>query len=178
MGKQADQAPERAVSPFWTFSLRIYGQPGVPPACLTLQDEHGVDVNVLLFALYAASCGRQLATGDVARITDNIEPWRATTVVPLRQVRRWLRETPEGFEADGVAALRQRVKAIELEAERLQQEALFAGWPMASLGAPAPADAAARANAKAYADALGVDFNEQAIGVLCAAFDRLGDNAK
>ena len=67
MGKQADQAPERAVSPFWTFSLRIYGQPGVPPACLTLQDEHGVDVNVLLFALYAASCGRQLASYSIRR---------------------------------------------------------------------------------------------------------------
>jgi len=32
-------------SSFWTFSLSVYGQPGVPAACLTLQDEGGADVN-------------------------------------------------------------------------------------------------------------------------------------
>ncbi len=63
---------------------------------------------------------------------------------PLRGVRRWLKGVsgPAGAEA-----LRARVKALELEAERLQQERLHAHLPLAG-GESSPA--AARANLVAY----------------------------
>ena len=175
MSERPDSADkERLASPFWTFSLRIYRQPGVPPACLTLQDDAGVDVNVLLFGLFAASQGRQLSRADLSAIATFIEPWRSSVVVPLRGVRRVLRETPDGFDSLAAPALRASVKAIELEAERLQQEALYARWPVAGLGSPAPAAEAARANIEAYRASLGAEFELGAVEALLAAFMTIG----
>ena len=179
MGDQQDSGdPRKIASPFWRFSLRIYGAPGVPAACLTLQDGSGVDVNVLLFGLFAASQGRQLASADVAAIATAIEPWKLGAVVPLRSVRRFLKDTPAGFETHDIPALRQRVKMMELEAERLQQEVLYSSWPMDKLGAPGPAGEAARANVAAYAAALGAQFDSGAVETLLAAFVKLGESPK
>ena len=166
---------ERTTSPFWSFSLRIYRQAGVPDACLALQDGAGVDVNVLLFGLFCATRGRMLCAADMAAIVTFIEPWRSSVVVPLRGVRRFLREAPEGFEGREAPALRQRVKAAELEAERLQQEALFARWPLDALGSPAAAPTAARANIEAYGACLGAEFDSDAVEALLAAFVSIGD---
>ena len=178
MSDQQDSAdPKKTASPFWRFSLRIYGTPGVPPACLTLQDGSGVDVNVLLFGLFAASQGRQLSAGDVAAIAAAIDPWRLNAVVPLRGVRRFLKDTPAGFEAQDIPALRQRVKMMELEAERVQQEVLYSSWPMDRLGVPAPASEAARANVEAYASALGAQFDSGAVDRLLAAFIKIGESS-
>ena len=171
MSDQQDSSePKKTASPFWRFSLRIYGTPGVPAACLTLQDGSGVDVNVLLFGLFAASEGRQLAGADVAAIAAAIEPWRLQAVVPLRGVRRFLKDTPAGFEAQDIPALRQRVKMMELEAERLQQEVLHSSWPVDKLGVAAPADEAARANIQAYGAILGASLDTDAVDLLLAAF--------
>ena len=179
MGEQQDSSEaKKTASPFWRFSLRIYGTPGVPAACLTLQDGSGVDVNVLLFGLFAASQGRQLASADVAAIAAAIEPWKLQAVVPLRGVRRFLKDTPAGFEAQDIPALRQRVKMMELEAERLQQEVLYSSWPMEALGAPAPSLQAARANVGAYASALGAQFDSGAVDCLLAAFAKTGESSQ
>ena len=179
MGEQQDSSEaKKAASPFWRFSLRIYGTPGVPAACLTLQDGSGVDVNVLLFGLFAASQGRQLAPADVTAIATAIEPWKLQAVVPLRGVRRFLKDTPAGFEAQDIPAIRQHVKMMELEAERLQQEVLYASWPMEALGDPAPAAEAARANVEAYASALRAKFDSGAVETLLGAFVNLGESSK
>jgi uncharacterized protein (TIGR02444 family) len=135
----------------------------------------GVDVNVLLFGLFAASQGRQLATADVKAIAAAIDPWRLNAVVPLRGVRRFLKDTPAGFEAQDIPALRQRVKMMELEAERLQQEVLYSAWPMDRLGAPAAGAEAAQANMEAYASALGAQFDSGAVDCLLAAFVKIGE---
>ncbi|NNC63961.1 MAG: DUF2390 domain-containing protein, partial [Gammaproteobacteria bacterium] len=34
---------------FWAFSVRVYGKPDVPTACLDLQNDYGLDVNLLLY---------------------------------------------------------------------------------------------------------------------------------
>ncbi len=174
MSERPDSADQdRPASPFWSFSLRIYRQTGVPAACLTLQDGAGVDVNVLLFSLFAATQNRQLSSTDLSAIIAFIEPWRSSVVVPLRGVRRFLREAPQGFE--GGDALRQRVKAIELEAERLQQEALYATFALEKFGASAPAPAAAKANIEAYGACLGAEFDSDAVEALLVAFAKIGD---
>ena len=176
--QQSSGDPKTMASPFWRFSLRIYGTPGVPAACLALQDGSGVDVNVLLFGLFAASRGRQLSAADAAAIVAAIEPWRLNAVVPLRGVRRFLKETPQGFEQQDIPALRQRVKMMELEAEWLQQEVLYSAWPMDKLGAPAAAAEAARTNVDAYAAALGAKFDSGAVDCLLAAFAKTGESSQ
>ena len=48
-------ASPSAGSPFWRFSLRFYRLPEVADACITLQEQAGVDVNLLLFLLWHAT---------------------------------------------------------------------------------------------------------------------------
>ncbi|QZO01800.1 TIGR02444 family protein [Chenggangzhangella methanolivorans] len=104
-------------------------------ACLALQDEHGQDVNVVLFAAWAgAELGRRLGAEDVARARGHVAEWRDAVVAPLRAVRRAMKRLsspPPGHEE-----LRSAVKAVELQSELLQL-AMLDGFAQ-TLGAPAP----------------------------------------
>jgi uncharacterized protein (TIGR02444 family) len=147
----------------------------VADACLDLQDRFGVDVNVLLFLLWAAEGGRKVGPDDIRRIREAVEGWTDSVVAPLRAVRRHLRAPPALVEGDAAESLRGRVKQIELEAERLQQEGLYRSMPLDGLGEPEPSPkAAARANVQAYAAELGADFPRPLIDALLAGFRRLG----
>ena len=53
-------------SPFWRFSLAFYRLPAVADACIALQEQAGVDVNLLLFLLWQATRGRELSQTEVA----------------------------------------------------------------------------------------------------------------
>ncbi|WP_431855029.1 TIGR02444 family protein [Azospirillum sp.] len=106
-------SPEESL---WRFSLAVYGRPGVDAACIDLQDRLGADVNLLLLALWAgAVCGTPLSAADLERLASEAAAWHRPVVAPLRGVRRHLK----GIE--GAEALRQAVKAAELESERLEQ---------------------------------------------------------
>jgi uncharacterized protein (TIGR02444 family) len=157
-------------SPFWTFSLAVYGRPGVPPACLTLQDGSGVDVNILLFSLFLGRNGRSLRGEDAKLLAETIEPWRAGIVAVLRTARRALKEPPLPFEGPAVDVLRKNVKAAELEAERIQQEMLYVSFGSQSIGGPCPDLAkACEGNVEAYRDYLGTTFDTAAVSTLLAA---------
>ncbi len=172
---------ERHASPFWNFSLRFYRIEGVAPACLTLQDRHGIDVNVMLFGLWLAQQGRALERTDMHTIMDAAESWRAQVVVPLRSVRRILREPADAagkgaaaLDRDGALALREKIKAAELEAERLQQEALFALKPLADWGVASEPVAAAAQNLALYARSLRADFDPAACRAMLDGFAKVG----
>jgi len=153
-------------SAFWNFSLRLYARPGVPEACLQLQDECGVDVNVMLYTLYLARSGRAIGTEDVARIEALVEAWRNNVVRPLRQARRFMKQPPSSFDDASTASLRTEVKRIELESERLQQLALERNLPAERLGTPLDDLAAcARGNLAAYAQRMG-PFRDEPIELL------------
>jgi uncharacterized protein (TIGR02444 family) len=117
---------------FWRFSLAVYAAPGVQDTCLALQDRYGLDVNLALFCAWAgARCGVALAPPDLAEAAALVQDWRDTVVAALRALRRRLKPWPEA----PIMAFRQRVAALELEAEQLQQAMLFrmaAGWPAAA----------------------------------------------
>src|SRR5262249_36756946 len=146
-------------SPFWRFSLRLYRAPGVADACIALQEGAGVDVNLLLFLLWQATQRHAFTAGNVAALQRPISGWRETTVIPLRNLRRALK-SPPGLVAPGTAeAFRTRIKAVELEAERLQQEAMYelAARLPPGRDATSPAEAA-RLNVAAYASMRSVAF--------------------
>ncbi len=118
-----------ARNPFWDFSLAVWGREAVEPACLALQARHGIDVNILLFCGWAGRRGRALDEADLGRLIEAARPWREAAVLPLRALRIWLKTqtvTPAGTPAESAAALRQRIKACELEAEAIQQALLVA----------------------------------------------------
>ncbi|MEE9209867.1 MAG: TIGR02444 family protein, partial [Kiloniellales bacterium] len=63
-------------NPFWDFSLAVWGREAVAPACLALQERHGLDVNLLLFCGWAGRRGRALAAADIERLIEAARPWR------------------------------------------------------------------------------------------------------
>jgi len=155
-------------SPFWQFSLRFYRLPKVADACIALQEKAGIDVNLLLFLLWQAGQRRSLSAADVAALDAQVAPWRDATVIPLRAVRRALKLPPALVAPPTTEAFRGRIKAVELEAERLQQEAMYALAPLGVEGGEP--GAAARANIDAYQEALGVRFAPSAVASVVAAF--------
>jgi uncharacterized protein (TIGR02444 family) len=128
---------------FWQFSLAFYARPGVAEALLALQDEAGLDVNLILFGCWLGLSGRGRADRAlIDRARTAAEPVRAQVIVPLRRLRRAL--APAG-EAD-LERLRERIKAIELEAEHAAQTLLAAFAPAAALREPGQCLADAAAN--------------------------------
>lgn len=109
---------------FWDFSLGRYSRPGVAAACLALQDEAGVDVNLLLFCLWCGQEGVTLAAEQLAALDRGVDEWRGTVIKPLRAARRAMKSPPSGFNPVETERVRDALKRIELETERLQQFAL------------------------------------------------------
>ena len=137
----------------WDETLQAYGRPGVPEACLALQDTHGQNTSFLLWAVWAETADTAL----LARAAEVARRWEALALGPLREVRRALKPPFPGV-ADGPRQdLREDVKAAELRAERVLMESLEAmthdrrGVPALTAleaaskawGAPAPDDALA-----------------------------------
>lgn len=97
--------------------------------CLRLQ-EQGANVCLLL-------CGAWLEQRQVVMTAERIQalqqiagPWQARVIEPLRQVRLQWRGLAQQDEP--LAALRERVKTLELDAERqllVRLEALARAWP-------------------------------------------------
>jgi uncharacterized protein (TIGR02444 family) len=168
-----EQPTNTTDTPFWRFSLQFYRRAGVAEACIALQDQCGVDVNLLLFLLWLAANGRQLSAADIKQLDDAVRTWRDLTIIPIRDVRRRLKSAPTLVETGKQEAFRNKVKAVELEAERLQQEALYARSRSFPHGAIAPPPAAARASLSAYEGVLGVRFTQAAVDRLVQAFEAL-----
>jgi uncharacterized protein (TIGR02444 family) len=160
-------------SPFWRFSLQFYRLPGVAEACIRLQEEAGADVNLLLFLLWHGTRQRRLSAAEIARLEQDIAAWREATVIPLRAIRRALKSPPGLVEAGTAEAFRTRIKAVELEAERLQQEAMYERVRACLLGEAAPSVAeAARANVAAYGTTCRTAFADGDVDTLLAAVEK------
>jgi len=157
-------------TPLWRFSLDFYRRTGVSDACIALQDGCGADVNLLLFLLWLASDDRQVSVEDVNMLDDNVRDWRNLSIVPIRDLRRKLKGVTTLVAPRRQEAFRNKVKAVELEAERLQQEALYQFARSGPLGTAAPPATAARANIAAYERVLAVSFPKSAVDVLLGAF--------
>jgi len=158
-------------TPFWRFSLDFYRQAGVADACIALQDGSGVDVNLLLFLFWLASRGLQLSAEDVKGLDAKVRDWRNLTIIPIRDLRRKLKGAATLVAPARQEDFRSKVKAVELEAERLQQQALYEVCQSGPLGTQAAPTAAAGANVAVYERVLGLSFPKQAVDVLIGAFD-------
>ena len=114
--------------PHWRFALALYAKPGAADACLFLQDRFGVDVNILLFAMFAATeRGMAITAEDVEGMDTAVKAWRSEAVVPLRTIRRRLKQPLDDVAGAYAEVLRTQVKSAELLAEQIEQ-ALLARW--------------------------------------------------
>lgn len=148
---------------FWDFSLAVYRIPGVAAACLRLQDEAGVDVNLLLYVCWLGTVrDRPLDEAALRDALAQTDAWRDRVVRPLREVRRWMKGRTEGLPSGAVESLRSDVKRIELAAERLQQDMLFAIVGPVTVHATGAAGAADRVekNIALYLRVIGTDRSD------------------
>jgi len=165
----AETASASQTNPFWTFSLGYYRGAGVSEACLELQDNCGVDVNVVLFLLWQASQRRRVASADVKALADKVRPWQIEVIGPIRALRRKLKTDAPLLDKGSAELFRTKIKAIELEAERLQQEAMQALAASLRSEPVETVEAAARANLAAYQATLGRTFTKAAAETMIAA---------
>ena len=170
-----------APNPFWDFSVELYGIPEVSKACLTLQNRHitraDVDVNVLLFCVWAAAVGHgELSDGEVLGAVAAVRPWREDVLLPLRGVRLHLDEGVEPVPIEISSPLEGKVTHIELEVERIEQLLLLQlidAPPRVRVDAEEAAEAAVTSFGR-YFSRLGVtltDADDADLGrILAAAF--------
>jgi len=112
---------------FWDFSVRTYRTPGVPDACLSLQNDYGADVNMLLYCCWVGVYVGQFEHELFERASRFSAAWANHVVVPLRSVRTWMKHegcNTEPVPTDSCMALREKIKLLEFDAEKLQQETL------------------------------------------------------
>ena len=132
----------------WDETLEAYGRPGVPEACLVLQDTFGQNTSLLLWAVWAETADPAI----LARAADVVICRRVPSAVVTA-----LKPAFPGVADAARQDLREDVKAVELRAERVLMETLETLTPggggahalaaleaaSAAWGKPAPADALA-----------------------------------
>src|SRR5688572_11665540 len=84
-------------NPLWEFVVWAYAQPGVEKACLALQNNHRIDVNMLLFCCWLAYRGTNAShlaryLGSALKLS---REWQRDLVEPLRTCRQNLKTVIE-----------------------------------------------------------------------------------
>lgn len=149
---------------FWDFSVRTYRTDGVPDACLSLQDDYGADVNMLLYCCWIGVRSGSFDTELFASASEFSSHWAERVVAPLRSARTWMKQsgcTAVDVPTDACMTLRDEIKSVEFASEKLQQEVLE------SLAANSQARSAGHdqvlqevtANLELYASFAGIDIS-------------------
>ena len=108
---------------FWRFSLAFYSRPGIAEALIGLQDRAGLDVNLILFAIWRGIAhGHRLDERELTTAETAVAPLHRKAIGPLRELRRRLK----GESDPDLQALRKRIAALELAGERRAQFRLAA----------------------------------------------------
>ncbi|HYD45505.1 MAG TPA: TIGR02444 family protein [Phenylobacterium sp.] len=118
----------------WDWTLAAYARPGVPEACLELQDRFGRNTSFLLWAAWAGGQGRAPDAAGFAGAAAIARAWEAEVLGPLREARRRLKPARPPVDDAAREGLREDVKAAELRAERVLMETLEALTPSAGQG--------------------------------------------
>ena len=120
--KEITPEADSSYDPFWNYSLMVYQRTGLADACIRLQDQYGLDVNVVLFCVWCGVEGPgRLGGSRLGASVEVTRDWQRRAVVPLRGLRRHLKENPGPLDAALVEAVRKSVAAAELEAEHAEQ---------------------------------------------------------
>jgi uncharacterized protein (TIGR02444 family) len=116
----------------WDWAIEVYARQDVADACLHLQDAHGQNVPYLLWAAWAAGEGR---SADLKQAAGLMKAWDKEVGAPLRAVRRALKPVRTDVADDAREGLRDAIKGVELQGERVLMESLemLSGSPAAPI---------------------------------------------
>jgi uncharacterized protein (TIGR02444 family) len=102
----------------WDWAVAAYAAPGVAETCLHLQDAADQNVPLLLWAAWCARSGRPLDADTIEAGCDTARAWNDAAIAPLRAVRRTLKTPLADIQTPDREAVREAVKALELDCER------------------------------------------------------------
>jgi len=167
------------VENFWDFSVRTYRTSGVSEACLSLQNDQGADVNMLLYCCWVGAAVGAFDDELFSRASEFSARWAENVVVPLREARTWMKHTgctAEPTPTEDCMQLREQVKSVEFAAEKMQQqvlESLLSTEKSHAAAADQLIDDVA-ANLKLYLECLDIqlanDVRKKLSVIVCAAF--------
>jgi uncharacterized protein (TIGR02444 family) len=108
--------------PFWDFSMAVHRQAGVHEACLALQTQYALDVNLLFFCCWAGVAGGAVLDAQQIRLAMNaVAGWQEEIVRPIWKARWRLKPFFNDFPREKTELLRQTLIEAELDAEHLEQ---------------------------------------------------------
>lgn len=93
--------------PLWNFALQMYGRPEIKTACLSLQNDHSLNVNILLFCCWQNQ--QTLSKTTLQLALDTISAWHIRITQNLRNLRK--QTLPQDYQRY------QTLKLVELYAE-------------------------------------------------------------
>ena len=148
---------------FWDYSVQHYSKPGVASCCLALQDRYGLDVNLVLFCIWHGNNFGEFSQTQFDQLLNFSADWSANVVTPVRQARRWLKQRSGslGIAQTAIEKYREKVKRLELEAERLQQKRLQALAGSVKQPGQLPGQPAAYKNLNQYLQNIGIEQDQQ-----------------
>ena len=114
------------MSGLWEWAVRAYAPPGAAEACLELQDAHGQNVPLLLWALWSVRRARAPGEASLAQAAQAARSWERAAGSHLRAARRGLKQPAAGIPDPARLAFREALKGLELAGERLLLEVLEA----------------------------------------------------
>ncbi len=170
---------------FWTWSTSAYERRGVAAALLRLQDDAGLNVNILLWCLWCAQRYGEIPDLVIRKAADITAHWSADVTESLRRARRALKSPPAQADADAAKALRKTLKKAELDAEEIEQ-AMLERLAADQLAAPDElsedeSKACARRNLASYAALAGAasreGFSVELLDALVTAMDNASGEA-
>ena len=113
----------------WQNMCAAYCDSALAGACLDVQESYDVDVPLLLVLCLADRAGHHIAASDLPALVEDCREWREAAILPLRFARS---EMKGKFTAPAQLGLRDDIKRLELEAERLQVQHLAETFTAAS----------------------------------------------
>ncbi len=149
---------------FQVYSIALYGRENVEESCLRLQDEYGLDVNVVLFCYWFGAHHGVVGKGLWKRIDEISRTCQSLAIQPLRGFRRDLRSSSQF--ADSLSNEQRenaykRLKTTEIRAELVQQRFMQEACADFETGAIAEPAEAARRNAEALLQRRGITPNKE-----------------
>ena len=150
---------------FWDFSIRTYRTEGVPEACLSLQNDYGADVNMLLYCGWVGGFYGRFDVALFSKASGFADKWADEVVRPLRSARTWMKQSgcyEESMSTEQCMSFREEIKAVEFAAEKMQQqvlETITSGRELRADVTEAALDDVL-ANLQLYAEHSGIDIGD------------------
>lgn len=84
----AESLIETLDNPFWHFSCTLYAEPAIQKACLRLQEQRGLNVNLLLYCFWLGFAVNPLSQEEFLQACEQVRQWQNEITNPLRALRK------------------------------------------------------------------------------------------